>query len=64
MSISNSLDDLNENIGVVRECLDNIMDVLRDIKYTDKPKVQDLLDSFEFIGGEAEEALSYIGDII
>jgi len=63
MSIANSLDDLNENICIVKECLDNIMDVLRDVDSTDKPKVQDLLDSFEFIGGEAEEALSYIGDI-
>jgi len=56
------LSEMAEKIDNVNENLRNVMDIILDVNALDNPSVQDLMDHFEDIGSEAEEAQSALNN--
>ena len=60
MRIREQLDEMINNIEEAEERLQNIKEILADIRYTDNPNIKDLLESIEEINHEVENALGHL----
>ena len=60
MNIKEMNEEIWDKVEEVEACVQNIMDIISDIKDVDNPNVKDLLESIEYIGGEAESAMDLL----